>query len=472
MKILYPFNFSRIEFVYDLVMMLLISVTFYQYFEFPMYLQIILTMSKLFWCLKDYGYVQIIVDMASKYLPYRYTLLPTAHIKEHEKIDNEREMFKTKSKTSTWKFRTIKDYLWTSGSRSARSHHLDALRGFAAIIVVIFHVLPELQQFVDEGYLKAFPTKSKLHWFIREHGKDMVPLFMVLSGYIICQVHWTEKRSTNLPRLIIGRATRFYPMHLLCDVIFKTFTSYTFLHYFKDKWERMTADSLLNCWGLTMYWGVDRLSSVRASGCNPPAWSLSVEWLLNLFMYFVIRIFPIYWALFIFEMAAYYCAYGYFQLKSSTCLLGHPFFIGVIYYKSFSYFHTNRPIFQLFWDACTLYLLTHFYEMVLLDEYSYYNIGVYGLFFIITLDNSLICKYLIGLFHHFGTISFAMYLIHMPALQVIIIAIGAGFMKKVENDTDLFKVIFLIYLGSVFVHYKFEKPVKNQLDKYVKSKNL
>jgi peptidoglycan/LPS O-acetylase OafA/YrhL len=91
--------------------------------------------------------------------------------------------------------------------RTPRLAWLDALRGFAALVVALFHLSPQV-------------LGPKLHMTIYQHldlGKYGVLLFFVVSGYVIPM---SLERHGDLRRFWIGRLARIYPAYLAAIALF------------------------------------------------------------------------------------------------------------------------------------------------------------------------------------------------------------------------------------------------------------
>ncbi|WP_203830603.1 acyltransferase family protein [Actinoplanes palleronii] len=87
---------------------------------------------------------------------------------------------------------------------------LDALRGFAALVVVLFHVSPYAIGAANHAVLG--------HYF--DMGKFGVLLFFLVSGYVIPM---SLERHGSPRRFWVGRVFRIYPAYLLSIVVFAGF---------------------------------------------------------------------------------------------------------------------------------------------------------------------------------------------------------------------------------------------------------
>lgn len=84
-------------------------------------------------------------------------------------------------------------------TNSHRISELDALRGLAAMVVLLFHFTAKF----DEFYPRSPLLIRGLNW--GEHG---VALFFMLSGYVIFM---TLERTKSVGEFVVGRFSRLYP---------------------------------------------------------------------------------------------------------------------------------------------------------------------------------------------------------------------------------------------------------------------
>src|SRR4051794_31676566 len=86
--------------------------------------------------------------------------------------------------------------------------NLTPLRGFAALVVVVFHFEELIGRFVN----------ANNSMFIRK-GYLMVDLFFVMSGFIIFHVYANDfKNRINLQsvrKFLVARFARIYPLHFI-----------------------------------------------------------------------------------------------------------------------------------------------------------------------------------------------------------------------------------------------------------------
>ena len=94
--------------------------------------------------------------------------------------------------------------------------HINLLRGFAALTVVVYHV-------IETAGWKSFPTTYPLLWF--RTGWMAVDLFIVISGFVITLslLQW-QSRGLSYRETVIGfmkqRWWRIAPLYLLTGVCY------------------------------------------------------------------------------------------------------------------------------------------------------------------------------------------------------------------------------------------------------------
>ena len=438
---------------------LVLSLVLYEYFQFPYLLRLVLILGKVWWFVNEYGY---------NYQFNKNSLIT--------KIQTNLES------PSFWKTQYLQ-YLWTSEPSKGRLHHLDALRGIASIAVVTYHVWMEADVVDFENYISNFENdKRTIKWYVKNYGHVMVPFFVVLSGFILSKIYWTPKRSKQFKTLMIGRITRIYPIHWLFASVWLAVKSYHIVHYDNNGLYSLQFEQFLPCAFLTQDWRLQFGWTQIATVCNPPAWSLSAEWLLNIGFFVCIRTFPVFWNLLIFEMTA---VFGYYRFNNADKLgfsmlgsLCFPFFIGVVYDKLISNFHFKKPILQLMGDMAVIYLARHAYEILLVGDANkefhgttfqpstYKQGSIFGLYLIIALDNSFIFKKIASYFKYIGEISFCTYLCHFSILFVYKILYKHEVVDLIRSDSQMGLLVVVVLGVAALAHTQFEIPMKAHLDVY------
>jgi peptidoglycan/LPS O-acetylase OafA/YrhL len=145
--------------------------------------------------------------------------------------------------------------------RSGYLANLTPLRGFAALLVAIFHFEMAICRFV--------PAKTTLFF---EKSYLMVDLFFVLSGFIMLHVYSQVFTREQVRHFVIARFARTYPLHL-----FTLLLLVVLVRYLTD-WGNppivleQSRDILPNVFMLQSF-GVCKIYN-----WNIPSWSISAEW--------------------------------------------------------------------------------------------------------------------------------------------------------------------------------------------------
>lgn len=138
--------------------------------------------------------------------------------------------------------------------------NVDVLRGFAAISVLVYHVI-ELYQW------KAFPTQGVLLWF--RIGWLGVDLFFVISGFVIALSAFAsidKLGSTSFRKpFFLRRVSRIVPLHYLTMLIFLVFVMPSFL--FEGLFKNLISHLLF----------VHNMFPTLHGGINGVNWSLGTE---------------------------------------------------------------------------------------------------------------------------------------------------------------------------------------------------
>lgn len=160
-------------------------------------------------------------------------------------------------------------------SKSERLYVLDAVRGIAALAVVLRHWAQHFHPFrgngIDVGALPMF-------WLLKPfylHGSVAVTFFFVLSGFVFqwLYAHEIYHREVGAVRFALLRISRLYPLHLLTlllCLVGQQWMNFLAATHFVYEWDDMK-HFLLNL-GLIQFWGWE-----NGFSWNGPSWSISVE---------------------------------------------------------------------------------------------------------------------------------------------------------------------------------------------------
>jgi peptidoglycan/LPS O-acetylase OafA/YrhL len=370
-----------------------------------------------------------------------------------------------------------------------RLHSLDALRGLAALAVVLWHwqhfQLLGTRQLTWPWLIDANPVDHSHQPFFfalrlfYEHGYMAVDLFFLISGFIFFWLY-AEKvanRSTTVADFWVLRITRLYPLHLVTlamvaglQLLFCERTGDYFVYGANDL--RHFTMSLL-------------FFQANGSGAafNGPTWSITVE--LVMYALFCIgawtgllryRIAP--FLIFLGGLALYS---GHRNIAMGIC----GFFEGGLIYHLFSWARLSvaqRKIFLATLAACLLGWL-----LVIISNYTdiitQYDIPIpimpinekllelctsYILFPMTILafamhENTTASGY--EYLSWLGNISYSSYLLHFPLQIVFALTIVGGLVPLYARDTGAFLLIYFAILVAISLlsFRKFETPVQRIL---------
>jgi peptidoglycan/LPS O-acetylase OafA/YrhL len=159
------------------------------------------------------------------------------------------------------------------GAKSHRFHLLDGLRGFAAILVVLYHLPPYLQR-----------------WFACPNAFLAVDFFFCLSGFIIAYSYEHRiLRGLSFGDFCLSRLIRLYPLYILGSLL--GLISVCILAYGSGRSHKLSdllLASLLSLLVLPNLGGAWSNHSVFP--LNGPAWSLFFELFANFVFWIAIRV--------------------------------------------------------------------------------------------------------------------------------------------------------------------------------------
>lgn len=149
-----------------------------------------------------------------------------------------------------------------------RYRSLDAIRGLAALAVVLFHY---------RNHFGAAPFQGVLQP-VYQRGLIFVDVFFVMSGYLLMTIYAGRR---DFWALAWRRIARLVPLHwlmlavvtILQHLIVRRYGS-PFIYTPNDAYHFLLNLVLLHCSGLSHGFSFDG-----------PAWSISVEWLVNLMLF-------------------------------------------------------------------------------------------------------------------------------------------------------------------------------------------
>ncbi|MFI5152998.1 MAG: acyltransferase family protein [Chitinophagales bacterium] len=362
-----------------------------------------------------------------------------------------------------------------------RFHSLDAVRGIAALSVVLYH----WQHFFYQGIspqkydYRAQPFYSLFALFYQK-GWSAVDLFFSLSGFIFYWLYAEaiKERRISGREFFVLRFSRLYPLHILTLLIVwveqmaaKNLTGSFSVYPNNDLYHFILNIFFISNWGFN-----------KGVSFNAPIWSVSIEvflyiifflisflggarsiWitlsmiLLSFFLHFLPYIMSL--GIFCFflggAMFLLYEKLTRFDLKKLTILFGS---ITLLLWVTAIIFLKEKPLSRI----PGLHEFTHLYKAIDLGSFYFapailFPVTILFLAIAETFRGSLGAR--IGFI---GDISYSSYLLHFP-LQLLFILIlpYLHLGKEVFFSKIFFIIFFAILIGlSLLSYHKFERPMQ------------
>jgi peptidoglycan/LPS O-acetylase OafA/YrhL len=335
-----------------------------------------------------------------------------------------------------------------SKSKFMRFKELDALRGLAALSVVLFHYTAKYREFFGHTFPEILDLK---------YGYYGVAMFFIISGFVIFMTVNTIKSASEF---VFKRFIRLYPTFWVCMII--TFLGVN-LWGLLPKMETSWYDALFN---LTMFYRVLRVFT-EIKDVDGAYWSLlpELQFYFLIFLVFLtkqlrnIKLVALFWLiLIIIENFLFHIRI----LGLFIDLTNGGFFIaGILFYKIAV--EKENSIWNHLFILTTLIINVLLYIKLKNDGAIFMIPLIYLIFYLFTygklswLDNKILL--------FLGAISYPLYLIHQN--------LGYSLIKQFEiwGYTGFYVVIFtmLVFIfAGYLISFYVEKPILN----FVKNKQV
>jgi peptidoglycan/LPS O-acetylase OafA/YrhL len=314
---------------------------------------------------------------------------------------------------------------------------LDFFRGFAALSVAIFHykIFYSLDISVNSSNVSDQPYYSYIK-IIYEFGWIAVQFFFLLSGFIFYEIYLEKihKKTINFKNFFILRFSRLYPIHLFSLIIIIVLFYLLFIYGIKNPLKVDSKHLVLNLF-LIHSWGLEDFASF-----NIPSWSISIEALLYLIFFLIVRqknffvftfcFFLISPVIFLFNKLLGYGFFCFF-LGGIVSLLNNKFLFlkkkNFIIFLFFSLFISIILSFNTIIQK--ILLLVIFFPSLILISIKYNNNKIFHNKF----------------FSYFGDISYSIYLIHYP-IQILTLCVSSLLNIEINFNNHLVFLSYIIFL--------------------------
>ena len=326
---------------------------------------------------------------------------------------------------------------------------LDAFRGFAAVLVTLFHA----------HFSGVFLPGSWL----------AVDFFFMLSGFVLAHVYFYDHadfKHTNTVKFLSHRFARLYPLHFA--------TLLFLLLYFLLVENHLDSKNSFSFSFLSHLFLINNIGFNIAGtlSWNPPAWSVSVEWAVNLlFLFIFIKLkkpILIFIAIFIYTLIYYanlnlaYASSSLFSIFNIGMLRGIAgFFIGLGIYSLYRYMLKyslvfTKNIFTLLEIVSFFSILIFFYFYNDLQRPDFIALFLFVvLLLIFSFEGGFLSSILIKLkANKLGDWSYSIYLIHFPLLYIF-----KDLHAVIPVEYRIFIFFPILFLLSWTIYTYFERPM-------------
>jgi len=321
-----------------------------------------------------------------------------------------------------------------SDESTARLQPLDAIRGIAAMMVVLFHY--------TVNYSKAFPLADHPS-FVVSWGYLGVNFFFMVSGFVIFM---TLCKTINSWDFVVSRFSRLYPVYWFAVLATAAVVSLYGLTYAV----RTPQEILVNLTMLQSFMHVRNVDSVY--------WTLTYELLFYGWMFLLFRLnrlaqierFLAAWLLLAAASHIVTLLYGYFPWKITFSLLlqyAHLFAAGILFYLIYSG-KANRVTYALL-GLCVV-------DQLLAADSWIEDAFVFGFFATFALVATGKAGFLnVRALTYLGSISYSLYLLHdYTGIVLLDILRRAG----VPADLRVAMVIVVAVALAALVSHFIERP--------------
>ena len=342
---------------------------------------------------------------------------------------------------------------------------IDALRGFAAISVVIFHYthfyMADAAARPIQVALTDIPYSAYL-WPFYQFGEVAVRLFWVISGFVFAHVYW--QRDTMAREFAVARFARLYPLHfatLVLVALLQTISLKSTGHW------QVFENNDLRHFALQVFMMDHGLNMSNGLSFNGPIWSVSSEILVYLLFFATLpftKSRPLVASAFL-SIAAF----GVLSIRPETFPVSQWVFIcGVFFFAGSAIFALYRVL-----NGLTSRLLPTILILVTLAWVAF-KLGSTNAMLLsaccvivlalATLENHASGKAKVVRF--FGDISFSIYLVHIP-IQIAVLIVADLLFAGSRNFAGHGAALPAYLIASIGIAYLtnryFEMPVAQWL---------
>lgn len=327
---------------------------------------------------------------------------------------------------------------------------IEGLRGTLALVVCCGH-------FGFGTVLSQWGLAFNLHF--------AVDLFFIISGLVLAYSNYYAPRSISGGEFIIKRIARLYPLHVL------TLFLMCVLNIIRD----------LPTSGLDVLKNLFLLHNVGlgapSNALNFPSWSISVEFWASLLLFFITALIKNRFIISIlaigYVLACCTLCSSYFITGGYEAALGGFLNVGLLrgvagtFMGILIYFALNSPTCQKLWQN----IFCKYISLLGLGWFFLQNPPAYSMFLFYLLSfyfiGALCQSNFLRIFRHplalwLGTVSYSIYLLHIPLYQLLQLIGGNAAVKGIWGKLILLPTLLVLAHLSFFL---FEQPMQRKLKK-------
>jgi peptidoglycan/LPS O-acetylase OafA/YrhL len=360
--------------------------------------------------------------------------------------------------------------------RTAHFGCIDAMRGVAAICVVIFHYtrfyMPRADNPVIPVQLSDIPYAALLGP-LYAHGEDFVRLFWAISGFVFAHVYW--QRDTDARAFAIARFARLYPLHFV-TLIFVAIVQIISVQV-SGHWQ-IVGNNDLRHFVLQVFLMDSSLSFSNGNSFNAPIWSVSAE----IFVYVVFfATLPLTKRRpFVASLLLAALCFASLAQRPDGFLIGHLVFVcGVFFFAGSACYAVYRNLVasmsKLLLVITALCATAVFATLTANANLLLLSLSCAVVLGLAALEQGVASR--TRLLRFLGDISYSLYLVHIP-LQIVVLVIvdaffggGRGFAGHLMTlPIYLGGSIWIAYLANVYLEKPVGKWLRNRLSARPKPK--
>lgn len=337
---------------------------------------------------------------------------------------------------------------------------VDVLRGVMALLVVVFHYhhffLADSGDRASIPEISEFPYARVIGLLYSSWAAYAVEVFWAISGFVFTHVYLSK--ATDFWTFSVARFARLYPLHfvtLIYVAALQLFSLSTVGHQQvygnTDLWHLLLQLGFASNW-TTLSWGLS---------FNGPIWSVSVEVLVYVAFYCVLRwlttaplllamsVCGFCWALHVADVS------NVMYVSNAVLACGGFFFMGSALYA----FVVGRGGFRLAVCVASGLILCFVGSRLGLENLLASGGAVSLISFAVALDRYFAASG--KKLRKIGDISYALYLVHVPLQMTVLTIADLAFDGSREFATSHWTLpIYLIVsvAAALVIHEKFERP--------------